>query len=422
MIKLRGKCYQLYKRVPARYAEVEKRSSVWLSLHTDSESVARSKADRAWSQMIEAWEARLQGDTADADMRLAAAKDLAAARGFRYMDAGSVARLDTNEMLKRIEAVPLRNGEPDQRDAVALLGGLSEKVMTVSKALEQYWSLVADKTLGKSADQLRRWKNPRLKAVKNFIEVVGDKEISEITGDDMLDFRQWWFERIEIEDLSTNSGNKDLIHLGDVLKTVNKMKRLNLVLPLSGLSFKEGEAKIRPPFSVSWIKDRILAPGALDGLNDQARAIVLTMVNTGARPSELAALTSECIQLNANVPHISIEAVGRTLKSKNARRVIPLLGVSLEAMRSFPDGFPRYRGSSASLSATVNKFMRANDLVETKNHTLYSLRHSFEDRLLAAKIDERIRRDLLGHRLGRVKYGLGGELERVQQDLQPMAL
>lgn len=81
-----------------------------------------------------------------------------------------------------------------------------------------------------------------------------------------------------------------------------------------------------------------------------------------------------------------------------ARRIItprrPLLGVSLEAMRAFPEGFPRYRESSVSLSATVNKFLRENSLMESDDYTLYSLRHSFEDRMLAAGIDDRIRRDL----------------------------
>ena len=288
--------------------------------------------------------------------------------------------------------------------------------------LEQYWTLAADKTLGKSEDQLRRWKNPRLKAIKNFVDVISDKLISDITADDMLDFRQWWFDRIENDGLTTNAANKDLIHLGDVLKTVNKMKRLGLVLPLGGLSFKLDEAGKRPPFSVGWIKDKILAPDALDGLNSEARAILLAMVNTGARPSELAGLTSECIRLDVNVPHISIEPVGRQLKSKNARRVIPLLGVSLEALRAFPDGFPRYRGSSASLSATVNKFLRTNGLLETDQHSLYGLRHAFEDRLLAAGVDERIRRDLFGHSLNRERYGAGASLEHLQKVVQPVAL
>ena len=36
---------------------------------------------------------------------------------------------------------------------------------------------------------------PRKKAVKNFVAVVGSKEIANITRDDMLDFRQHWLDR-----------------------------------------------------------------------------------------------------------------------------------------------------------------------------------------------------------------------------------
>lgn len=415
----------LYKRVPKRYASVEPRKFVWISLHTDSPSVARTKEAATWDQMIEAWEAKLAGDTSDADQRFAAARDLAAARGFRYMRADQVAKLPIEELRDRFEAVggfKDRPGQPDMRDAPAMLGGAQEPPLTLSKALQVYWGLARDRTLGKSKDQLRRWENPRKKAIRNLVSVIGDKAIADITGDDMLDFRNWWMERIEEEDLTPASANKDLTHLGDVLKTVNQMKRLGLVLPLSDLAFKEGEARTRPPFSVEWIKDKLLADGALDGLNAEARAILLAMVNTGCRPSELAALTANTIRLDANVPHVSIEPEGRQIKTKHARRVVPLLGVSLEAMRAFPQGFPRYRTSSASLSATINKFLRENGLMETDRHTLYSLRHSFEDRMLAAGIDDRIRRDLFGHALTRERYGDGASLEQKATLLHPVAL
>ena len=68
-IAKRGRLYHLRRRVPRRYRGIEPRETVWISLHTDSESIARSKADRAWSQMIEAWEARLAGNNADAVAR-----------------------------------------------------------------------------------------------------------------------------------------------------------------------------------------------------------------------------------------------------------------------------------------------------------------------------------------------------------------
>lgn len=92
--------------------------------------------------------------------------------------------------------------------------------------------------------------------------------------------------------------------------------------------------------------------------------------------------------------------------------------MSLEALRAFPEGLPRYRESSASLSATVNKFKRENGLMEKDDHTLYSLRHAFEDRMLAAGIDDWIRRDLFGHRLTRERDRDGASLDQKQQLLQ----
>jgi integrase len=417
---LRGKTYHLRKRVPLRFAAIEPRETVWISLHTDSEKVAKTKAPAAWSEMLEAWEAMLAGQTDKADEYFEAAKQLAQARGFRYLPADRVAKLPIENILERVDSLRGVEGKLSQFEASAILGGVAEPTITVTRALEAYWVLAKDKTFGKSKDQLRRWRNPRMKAVKNFVDVVGDKALAEITADDMLDFRQWWVEKIETEDLTPNSANKDLVHLGDVLKTVNRMKRLGLSLPLSDLSLKEGEKGQRPPFSNDWITGKLLAPKALDGLNLEARCILLGMVNTGYRPSEGACLGTAQIRLDTAVPHISIEPNGRQLKSAYARRIIPLAGVSLEAFRACPEGFPRY-ADNPSLSATVNKYLRDNGLLESAKHSMYSLRHAFEDRMLAAGVDDRIRRDLFGHSLDRERYGKGASLEQLHEIIQRLA-
>ncbi|MBN2760858.1 MAG: tyrosine-type recombinase/integrase [Rhodobacteraceae bacterium] len=409
------------KRVPRRFADIEQREYVWISLHTDLEDVAKRKASAVWEEMLEAWEAKLHGDTEDHEQRLAAAKHLAGIRGYRYLPSSKVLKLPDGEFYARVRAVVRKDGTIDHKEADALLGTVPKPKLTLSESLKEFWKLADDRTVGKSADQLRRWRNPRIKAIKNLIGVIGDVEIQNITADDMLDFREWWIERIRSGGLSAHSANKDIIHIANVLRTVNKMKRLNLQLPLSDLSIKEGEKKTRPAFSVDWIRGKLLAPGALDGLNAEARAILLGMVNTGYRPSEGASLTAVQIKLDHAVPHISIEPVGRQLKSQYARRKIPLLGVSLEAFKQFPDGFPRYR-DSAALSATVNKYLRTHGLLESPEHSMYSLRHSFEERMLAAGIDDRIRRDLFGHRLDRERYGGGASLELAQSLLKPLAL
>ncbi len=421
-ITLRGSTYHLVKRVPRRYHDIETRKTIWISLHTDSKSEADNKAKQAWDEMIAAWEARLAGNDDDAFKRYEAAQALAQARGFRFRDADVVAKLPIEELLERVEAIPETNGKPDTVEARALLGTIDRPKLTIEGALDLYWDLAREDLIGKSDDQIRRWKNPRIKAIRNFVGVVGNRTLDEITRDDMLDFRQYWLERIEAGEVKPNSANKDFIHLSAVLKTVNKLKRLGLDLPFGELSFKEGEKQTRPPFSVDWIKTKLLAPGALDGLNAEARQILLGMINTGYRPSEGAALRKDAIRLDHAAPHISIEASGRQLKSPYSKRLIPLTGVSLEAFKAFPEGFPRYRKNSSSLSATVNSYLKNNGLLETPAHSFYSLRHAFEDRMISANIDDRIRRDLFGHRLDRERYGKGASLEHQAGLLNRIAL
>lgn len=109
------------RRVPRRYKPVETRELVWISLHTDSETQAMLKAPSVWQELIEAWEAKLVGATGDAEAAFEAAKNLAAKRGFRYLPAADVARLSTDEILRRVEAVAKRSkpGEPDMIEAAA---------------------------------------------------------------------------------------------------------------------------------------------------------------------------------------------------------------------------------------------------------------------------------------------------------------
>ncbi|TPK49611.1 integrase [Mesorhizobium sp. B2-5-4] len=419
---LRNRTYQLVRRVPKRYAPVETRKQVWVSLHTDSKTVAEQKAPSAWAHMVEGWEASLAGATDDAERRFAAAKELAAVRGYSYLRADRVAQLPREKLLERVESALKLNGDAAEIEARAVLGGAREPGITISKALETYWTLAKQDTLGKSEDQLRRWKHPRERAIANLIEEIGDKELADISGDDMLDFRITWGERIAAGDALPGTANKDFQHIGNILRTVVKMKRLGLVLPLDGLNFKDDKVRTKPPFSVEWIRTKLLAPGALDNMNKEARCILLGMINTGYRPGEAAGLLAHHIRLDVDVPHISIEAEGRQLKNKVAPRIIPLVGVSLEAFKQCPKGFPRYQESSAGLSATVNSFLRENGLLETEEHTLYSLRHSFEDRMIAAKVDERIRRDLFGHALGRERYGEGATLAHKRDVIQSFAL
>lgn len=416
-VVLRGSCYYLRRRVPSRYKSIEPRIDVTLSLNTDSLAEAQRKAIGIWDDLLRSWEARLAGNTTDADRRYAAAIEIARRYGHHYLPVQEVAALPIEKIAERMASIPKHLGEPDMTVAAAVLGTVPKPKLTVSKALDEFWKLTTDRTVNKTEDDIRRWRNPRIKAMKNFMALAGDKDISEISADDMQSFRRWWIDRIRDEDLTANSAKKDLGHLMDVLRTVNDAKQLRLALTFGKLAIADKAVKKeRPPFSRDWIVDKLLAPGALEGLNEEARAILLATINTGCRPSEIADLLSEHIHLGGNIPYIHIHKG----KTRNAIRDIPLAGVSLEAIRAFPKGFPRYR-DNPTLSGTTNKYLRENGLMESDDHTAYSLRHSFETRMIAAGIEERVKADLMGHAIKRERYGVTG-LETLLDAVAKVAL
>lgn len=400
---LRGDQYYIRRRVPGRYTSVDSRKVVWLSLHTDSREIAARKASEIWANLIEAWEAKLAGDTDDADVRFNAAHELAQKRGYRYLEAAQVAKLPRDELLKRIEAVVDSRGRIDKIEAEAVLGGAKKPVVTVVQAFDLFYVDATDRIVGMSPDQMRRHRAARARAVKNWIAVKGDMAIHEITTRDLHDFKAWWLYRIVDEGLERGTANKDFSYLFAMWRAVAQAREVPLSFDTRGVLFNNvGKEAIRPPFSVNWLRDKLI-PG-LSKMNTEARAITLMMVNTGARPSEVAALSAERIKLGAEIPHIVVAPEGRKLKSVYADRIVPLVGISLEAARLCPEGFPTYN-DNPGLSNAVNKFLAESGLRETPDHTLYSIRHSFESRMIKADFPERLKADLMGHRLQRERYG-----------------
>jgi integrase len=87
-----------------------------------------------------------------------------------------------------------------------------------------------------------------------------------------------------------------------------------------------------------------------------------------------------------------------------------------------PEGFPRYRDKSSSLSATLNKYLTENGLRPSRDHTVYSLRHSFKDRLVAVEAPDSLIDSLMGHKTYKPKYGKGPSLELKLKFLQRISL
>ena len=150
------------------------------------------------------------------------------------------------------------------------------------------------------------------------------------------------------------------------------------------------------------------------------------MIDTGCGQNELCGLDpDDDIHLDHEIPHIIVRPNQyRKLKTDHRDREIPLVGYSLSAFKQCADGFPRYRRNNGSEAASglMMKFLRTNHLLESNDHTVYSLRHTFKDRMRVHKLPPDLQNYLMGHKdesMG-AHYGSGYSLQEKYEYLQKM--
>jgi len=385
----------------------------------------------------ELWSTLTEGQDKDtARKRYDAAVKRARAMGFAYRPSKEVAAEGLDTILQRIEAV--MSPATPMPVVHAVLGGVAKPEVLLSDAFDTYKNEIAPHQLiGKSPGQRKRWMNVRSESIDNFIEVVGDLAVDALGRDDARKFYDHWMAKIAPKEGAATHGasigNRRIGNLRVIYREyfshIGEHDRRN---PFDNMSFREksksAKRKIkRLPLSLDWITGTILKPGNLEKLNAEARAIVLIVADTGARPSEICNLSPEMIVLDGPVPHLKIEARDdpedpREIKTQSSDRVLPITGMALEVLKKHPAGFPRYKDKESSLSAALLKFFRKNKLLPTSDHFIYSLRHSFEDRMKEAGVDFEMRQILMGHSMDRPEYGEGGSMRLKQDIMKKVAL
>lgn len=401
------------------------------ALRTADLSVAKRKAFELEELKRAEWSLLSLGDEALAHQRYTAAKQVADSHGFDYVPAEHLLQRSFEENLPRMRAAAGVESKPSPPEVTkALLGAVPVALPPLRVVLEEYVDLTKTKHLRKSDRQRHLWRLPRDRAVANFAKALPDRAkvgIDRITREDALKFRAWWARRIETGETRAETANKDFGHLSQIFCDWCELKgHSGLENPFTKLRFDKGVDPIvtRPPFSRDWVRLRLLAPGALDGLNAEAKDALLMMVNTGLRPSEILSCPADDFCLEQPIPFLRVAAHGRELKQRHTARDIPLLGVSLAAAQRIATrgGITRYLHKANFWSSTLNKYLETRGLKETPEHTAYSLRHYVEDALLSAGVDDRVRADILGHKYARPVYGTGGGLEMRRKALQKIAL
>ena len=173
----RGGIWQFRRRVPDTLQALDRRREVRLSTGTGDRTQAALAAAH-FNAALEAHWASLgtnQPTSPDSATRFSAAVDTARKLGLKYQPADALAEAGLVDLVARVELID----KPAAAAPVvtAVLGGAELKL---SGIVDAFARIAADRLIGKSADQLRKWKNPLLRAVENLTELIGDKRIADI--------------------------------------------------------------------------------------------------------------------------------------------------------------------------------------------------------------------------------------------------
>lgn len=408
--------YMYVRRVPKAVAHLDARATIRISLGTTNVGEASVKAaaiDRANETY---WAALLLGEDSTASWeRYETAMKLVVALGFQYRSMAQLLTIGGPEFSARVDVADQNSDAPLVVDAV--LGDLQEPPLRFSDMNEVYLRNMQVALNGMSPNQLRKHKEARERAVKSLIAILGDLELGKVESFHVLKYRDHWAARVVSGQVEANTAGREFSNIKGMFTAIDDELKVNYRPVWDSLKIKtkgrKAKARTRPPFKPEFVQTKLLAQGALNGLNLEARLVVYLMVETGLRLSEACNLRPQDIRLGDKIPHITIqERVDREQKTVYSVRTVPLVGVSLWAMKQAPGGFPRYFDKGDTLSGTINAWLREHDLLPTEKHTVYCLRHTFQDRILAAKAPDRLQTDLMGHEFDREEYGEGSSLEQ----------
>ena len=227
---------------------------------------------------------------------------------------------------------------------------------TLSDALATYFSL-------KGTDRTALFFTSAKGNVGYVLEHLGDRPIDTYSSADAASFRDWLIAR----DLKISS-------ISRIFGTVRAV--INLTIQEHGLECRNAFANIylpkksegnRKPFPTHEI---ISIQKTCLEISDERRLLLALISDTGMRLSEALGLVWGDIDLKHKHPHINlVPHPWRSLKTSGSKRLVPLVGVSLEAIKTMHRQgvshtflFKSYTNETScngnSASAALNKWLK----------------------------------------------------------------
>ena len=246
--------------------------------------------------------------------------------------------------------------------------------------------------------------------IKYVIELLGNLPIDEYSSKDAAKFRDFLLDR----GLLISSVKRIFSSIRSIINLSITEEGIGCINAFSKTYMPESNnVEIRKPIPIKDIKHIQLLCIEYD---DDLRWLIALLSNTGMRLGEGVGLLKSDINLNSDIPHISlIPHPWRRLKTKSSQRCIPLVGESLWACKRILEhnndsiyAFPRYTSpkecNTNSASATLNKWLKEKLI---NDYVIHGFRHSFRDRLRAKECPSEIIDQLGGWSLRSVGEGYG---------------
>jgi integrase len=251
-------------------------------------------------------------------------------------------------------------------------------------------------------------------AVSSFVAVAGDPDIRAVTRQDVID----WLAHEERKGLAPATIRRRL----EAIRAM--VNRVLLDLDHDGRNPFEkqrvkggrGGAGDRLPFSREMLAkiDEYLATSRR--VRHETRSALRMMKCTGCGPAEIAGLVLSDVDLDGEIPSIWIRPNAlRGLKTEARDRRVPLVGDALQGARDAcrlarlrsprtnPDRLALFtsfrtdgRGAD-TVSAKLNKAIRAAGIPKSPRLVSYSYRHTMKEALRSAGVADHVQRRLLGH-------------------------
>ncbi|WP_334065731.1 tyrosine-type recombinase/integrase [Nereida ignava] len=298
-------------------------------------------------------------------------------------------------------------------------GRLKQPALTLQKALGEYQQYKTE-----DAGESRELELRVARALKDLGTAIGKQRVAqtplgEITRADANALRDHLLERMK-----ASSVHRYITVVRAAVNYVIAEHSLNIPNVFNGLRIKGASASIDDRLPMS---DQDLAVAAPNFEDDPvAKALFVTLTDTGARLSEITGLEVQDVDLQQR--SITIRPNGiRQLKTKGSQRTLPLSQRALELLQGHRRGkgdsapifaeYSRPRGRDAASAMMMKRLRRS---ITDKKLTMHSLRHRMKDKLRNTGCPEVISLAILGHSTNTVaaNYGSGYALEVMREHLK----